>query len=294
MIVITGGNGPFGRRVVNNLLSRMPAGEFVVSVRDPAAAADLRARGVTVRHGDFDHPESLPAAFAGADTVLVNGTNYGTPPDTRGRQHAAAIRAARQAGARHIVVTSFPDPERNALPMAADAAGTESVLAQSAVQWTVLRMVYGMDQALARDVRWAEAAGELVAPAADARTTAATLAELAEATATVLTSDQHTNRTYELTGPDTIGWDDLAALAATRTGKPIRYRPASDDEFRAFAVGLGFPNRPDAISGLLDFYRAFRSGWASTPTNDLAHLLARPPTPSLEAVRAASSAPHLE
>jgi NAD(P)H dehydrogenase (quinone) len=229
-------------------------------------------------------------AFAGADTVLVNGTNYGTPPDSRGRQHAAAIRAARQAGARHIAVTSFPGPKRDALSLAVDAAGTERLLAESAEQWTVLRMVYAMDQALARDVRWAEANGELVAPAANARTTAATPDDLAEATAAVLTSDQRAGRTYELTGPDTIGWADLASLGATRTGKPIRYRAASDDEFRTFALGLGFPDRAAALDGLIDFYRAFRAGWASTPSDDLAQLLGRPPVPSLEAVRAAVEA----
>jgi NAD(P)H dehydrogenase (quinone) len=289
MIVITGGNGPFGRRVVNNLLSRVPAGDLVVSVRDSAAAADLRTRGVTVRQASFDLPDSLLEAFAGAETVLINGTNYGTPPDVRGRQHAAAIRAALRAGARRVVVTTFPGPERHALPLAADADGTERLLAESAERWTVLRTVYAMDQALARDVRWAESAGELVAPAADARTTAASLDDLAEATANVLTGDHHA-QIYELTGPDTIGWDDLASLAADRTGKPIRYRAVSDEEFRAFAVSLGFPERAAALDGLVDFYRAFRAGWARTPSDDLARLLGRAPIPSLDAVRGAVEA----
>jgi RimJ/RimL family protein N-acetyltransferase len=38
----------------------------------------------------------------------------------------------------------------------------------------------------------------------------------------VLTSDQHRDKLYTLTASDSIDWTDLAALAATTTGKPIR------------------------------------------------------------------------
>jgi NAD(P)H dehydrogenase (quinone) len=36
---------------------------------------------------------------------------------------------------------------------------------------------------------------------------------------------------------------------------------------------------------LLDYYAAFRSGWAGRPTGDLADLLGRAPMSSLDAVR---------
>jgi NAD(P)H dehydrogenase (quinone) len=288
MIVITGGNGPFGRQVVNNLLSRMPAAELAVSVRDPGGAADLRAQGVTVRQATFDDPDSLAAAFTAADSVLINGTNYGAPPDVRDRQLAGAVGAAHHAGVGHVVITSFSDSGPAAPAMAGDPAGTERLLAESAPRWTVLRMVYAMDQALARDVLWAERAGELVAPAADAHATAAALADLAEASATVLTGAGHDGRTYDLTGPDAISWDDLATLAATRAGKRIAYRAVSDAEFREFAIGLGFPDRATALDGLIGFYRAVRAGWANKPADDLARLLGRTPVASLEAVRLAA------
>src|ERR1700733_6303615 len=123
MILVTGANGTFGRLVVAHLLSAVPADTLAVSVRDPARAAELAARGVTVRQADFDAPETLARAFAGAHTVLVNATNYGTGPAPRRGQHAAAIRAAQAAGAKRLVVTSFQGLARGDGPAAHGGPG---------------------------------------------------------------------------------------------------------------------------------------------------------------------------
>jgi NAD(P)H dehydrogenase (quinone) len=269
VILVTGANGPFGRAVVEQLLTRVPPGELAVSVRD---ASRFDRPGVTVREGDFDRPASLD--FSGADVVLVNGTNYGAAPAVRAQQQAAAITAARVAGAR-VVVTSWPDLERSSLPAAADYPATEALVRARPGPWTIVRLTYGMAASLARDVRMART--ELVAPAGTARATPAHVDDLAEAVAGVLTSSGHDGRTYELTGPDAITWDDLAGLAG------VPYRAVSDDEFRALVRATGFPEA--AIEALIEYYQAFRSGWAATPSTDLEALLGRRPTRSLDAVR---------
>ncbi len=80
MIVITGGNGEFGRLVAGHLLDHLPAGQVTVTVREPRKAGPLKDRGADVRHADFDEPATLVRAFQGADTVLINGTNYDIDP----------------------------------------------------------------------------------------------------------------------------------------------------------------------------------------------------------------------
>jgi NAD(P)H dehydrogenase (quinone) len=295
MILVSGANGPFGRLITEHLLTRVPAGELAVSVRDPAAAKTLTHQGVRVRHGDFDRPETLVDAFAGADTVFVNGTNYGATPAARARQQEAALRAAEAAGATRIVVTSWPDLENCPLDMAGGfsaterlvaAAGfpdTERLVAATGPAYTILRLAYGLAPALARDVRTALATGVLAAPAGDARATPAAIPDLAEASANVLVEAGHAGRTYELTGPDAIAWADLATLASALAGTEVRYETVSDAEFRDQSLAGGFPAA--AIDSLLALYAAFRSGWASRPARDLAHLLHRAPIGSLDAVR---------
>ncbi|MCO6007582.1 NAD(P)H-binding protein [Actinoallomurus purpureus] len=285
MIVVTGANGHFGRLVIDRLLARMPADELAVSVRDPAQSTRLSDQGVRVRRGDFDHPETLRDAFAGASTVLINATNYGTASETRARQQAAAIDTAQAAGAGRVVFTSWQDLDRCPLDFISDFTAAEKLVATSGAGWTILRMTFGMAASLARDVRSAQDTGTLTAPAGDARATPAAVTDLAEATANVLIEEGHDGRTYELTGPNSINWHDLASLASTLAGRDIHYRPTSEEECRAQWAAAGWPAQ--AIEMLIAYYAAFRSGWAGTPRPDLADLLHRPATSSLDAVRQA-------
>jgi NAD(P)H dehydrogenase (quinone) len=281
VIVVTGANGQVGRLVVERLLERVDASDIGVSVRDEGKAVSLQEKGVSVRRADFDQPDTLPAAFAGADTVFVNGTNFGVPPARRGAQHAAALRAAQASGATRIVATGWLDLENCRQGFAADFPGTERVARDWDGEWTILRLSHGIPAALARDVLWARKAGELVAPAGDTRVTTAAVPDLAEAVANVLVGTGHARRTYELTGPDTVGWDDLATLA----GNSVPYRPISDDEFRTTVRDAGWPE--PVIDQLIDLYGAFRDGWINTPTGDLATLLGRQPVRSIDAVNGA-------
>lgn len=288
MIVITGGDGEFGRLVAGHLLDHLPAGQVAVTVREPrkagAAEGPRRGRG----HADFDELATLVRAFKGADTVLINGTNYGTDPARRAQQHAAAITAAAQSGAGRLVVTTWQDLDHCPMPEVSDYPATEARARAARIPVTILRLTSDLAALVARDVRWAIAAGTLTAPAAQARITPAAVTDLAEATANVLREAGHEGVTYELTGPGPVSWDDLAALASSISGKNVRYQPVDDREYREHVTALGVP---EAVAGmLLDYYAAVRSGWASSPTSDLAQLLHRAPASTIEAIRQAAAA----
>ncbi len=183
------------------------------------------------------------------------------------------------------MITTWQDLDHCHLAAASDFPGTEECVRNSGVPATTLRLTYGVAPFLARDVTTAMTAGELAAPAADAALSAAALSDLAEAAANVLAGTGHEGRAYDLSGPDTITWDDLASLASELAGKEIGYRAVSEDEFRALVLATGFPEA--VLGNLLDLYAEVRSGWASQPTADLSTLLGRPATPSREAVRQA-------
>jgi uncharacterized protein YbjT (DUF2867 family) len=125
-------------------------------------------------------------------------------------------------------------------------------------------------------------AGEVLAPAGAARITVAATADLAEAAARVLVEPAPVHL-YELTAPDAISWQDVAALATETGGKLIPYRAVNTGEFRAVVEPAGWPD--SAVDQLVDLYAAFRKGWANTPYQDLERVLGRPPVRSLDAVR---------
>jgi len=273
-IAITGGNGELGRAVVTALTTRTDE-PVVATVRDPSLASP--ADGVETRPGDFDDPATLERSLAGVRTVLVNATFFGADTTRRGPRVAAAIDAATRAGVGRIVLTTWSDLDHATVPLVQDYVGLEARLRSAGPAWTILRTSTGLADALARDVVWARRAGELVAPADGARATPAALADLAEAAAVVLASDGHDGVVHELTGPDAVTWDDLAALAGTP------FRAVTEDAFGEVAAGSGFP--PAAVEQLLDLYRDLRGPWSSEPAPTLAELLGRAPVPGIEAVR---------
>jgi NAD(P)H dehydrogenase (quinone) len=286
MFLVTGASGAlFGRPVLDQLRRLAPEAEIVAGTRHPDAAPELTAAGFKSRRVDFDDPGSLASAFAGATAVLINGTNYGTPAERRGVQHAAAIQAAVDAGVQRIVYTSWPDPDLFPQPLMADFAGSEALLRRLSPDATILRTTYGLAQTVGRDVTTAAAMGVLAAPADQARTAPAHIDDIAEATARVLVTGEHRGQRYTLTAADTIDWTDLARLAATISGTRVEYRPVTDDQFTAAATAQGVP--ADLAGLLLGVYHAFRAGWTGTPTGDLAAILGRAPRPALDAVSAA-------
>src|SRR6478735_2434591 len=103
-IVVTGATGQLGRLTVEALLRRgVPAADIVATGRDTARIEDLGHRGVVVRRADFAEPDSLAAAFQGADRLLLVST---TTVDERSANHRRAVDAAVAAGVSLVAYTS--------------------------------------------------------------------------------------------------------------------------------------------------------------------------------------------
>ena len=93
---VTGASGHLGRLAVQELLARgVPAAEVVAVVRARGKAADLADRGVQVREADYSRPETLAAALAGVQRLLLVSSSK---PGQRAAHHANVIQAAKTAG----------------------------------------------------------------------------------------------------------------------------------------------------------------------------------------------------
>jgi len=271
-ILVTGANGQLGRLVVDALTRRSPAAALAVSVRDAAKAADLAARGIDVRQGDFDAPDDLARSFAGAATVLI--VSGDAPVKLRIRQHRAAVDAALTAGVERIVYTSFVDPRPDsAFPFAAIHADTEDYLRASGSTFTILRNGVYADN-LMGFVGRALASGRLAAPAGDGRVAFVSRADLAEATAAVLLGDGHAGKTYELTGPAAVDYHEVAAAVARRAGRPIEYAPIPNQAFADGLTAAGLP--PFMVAALSGLFQAMSAGDYAAVSADIATLAGRP------------------
>jgi NAD(P)H dehydrogenase (quinone) len=272
-IAVTGANGEFGRAVVDFLTARTTE-PVLATVRDLAKVRPLD--GVEHRPGDFADPDTLRSSLNGAETVLINATFFGADPSQRLPLVSAAITAAAEAGVARIVLTSWSDLDRATHASVQDYPELEQQVKRAGPAWTILRLGYGLADAVARDVTWARRGGELVAPAADGRVTPAAVTDLAESTAAVLASPDNDKSVLEVTGPDAISWQDLAQLAG------VPYRPVTDDDYRTYLQQFDMP--VPVTDQLVALYADMRSDWASTPTPVLETLLGHPAVPGIDAV----------
>ncbi len=275
MIIVTGATGLLGRAIVEKLVERVPADQVGISVRDPAKAGDLEARGVRVRHGDFSEPATLSHAFEGAKHLLIVSSNArGYGGDTLA-QHRAAIAAARAVGVERIFYTSqVAASPSSKFPPALDHAATEQMLRDSGMAWTALRHgFYGASGLML--LGDAPEKGVLAAPE-DGKVAWTAHADLAEADAIFLTNGQpHDGPTPPLTGSEAIDLTELAALASQVYGRAITRKTLSDDEFAANMTARGAPR--GAIEIMLGLYRASRAGEFATVDPTLERLLGRRP-----------------
>ncbi|MGA4543645.1 NAD(P)H-binding protein [Uniformispora flossi] len=275
MIVVTGATGRLGRLTVESLLARgVPAAEIAVAVRGPERAADLAARGVAVREGDYDRPDTLAAAFAGADTLVLVSANA---PDNALRigQHRAAVAAAQQAGVGRIVYTSIAEADTNPLSLATVHKATEELIRATGIPFVFLRNSWyfenytaGIPDALGR--------GGLVGTAAEGRIAAASIADFAEAAAVVAAGTGHDGKAYELTGDASWTLGELAAEVAKQTGKPFTYTDLPAEDYAAVLTGAGLA--AGLVDMLTDAEVHTRGGALALVSADLRTLLGRPTT----------------
>ncbi|NHA66535.1 NAD(P)H-binding protein [Phycicoccus flavus] len=279
MIIITGATGALGGATTEHLLQRMPADEIVVVARDAAKAEHFARAGVEVRHGDYAEPDSLPAAFAGADQLLLVSSN--DPAEDAVALHRAAIDAAVHVGVGRVLYTSHqaaaPD---NPFRPGQDHAATEQLLAESGLPWTSLRNGFYAHSLQWLAGPWRET-GVITVPG-DGPVSWTAREDEAEAAARILEADGAYDGAVTLTAPRTWTFAELAAAASEATGRDIGLRLLDDDEWVAGRTAAG---QPEQMTGfLLGFHRAARAGFFAGTDPVLTELLGREPRSAVDAL----------
>jgi NAD(P)H dehydrogenase (quinone) len=278
-IVVTGASGQLGHHVVAGLLEAgVPAGDIVAAVRTPAKAADLAARGVQVREADYDRPETLKAALADADQVLlISGSEMGR----RLAQHQAVLTAAQEAGASLLAYTSIPAADTSPLLLAAEHKATEAAIRASGVPFAFLRNGWYFEN-YDSSIAYAAASGTLTGGAGDGRVSAGSRADYAAAAVAVLTSDGHAGQVYELGSDEAWTYADLAAAISAAAGKPVTYQNLSFEDNKAALLAAGLPE--GYAQALADSDLGIAEGHLEVRSGDLARLIGRPATTLADAV----------
>jgi NAD(P)H dehydrogenase (quinone) len=280
-IVVTGASGRLGRLTVEALLDRgVPASGIVATSRDVTRIKDLGDRGVVVRQADFEEPDTLPAAFDGAEKILLVST---TAVDRRVANHRRAIDAAVRAGASLVAYTSMLNADTSSSILGVSHHATEQYL-QERVPSVMLRNGWYVENYTAQ-LPQMMSGGRLAGAAGRGRISAASRADYADAAAAVLTTDGHEGKAYELGGDDAFTLAELAMVVTCITGVHIEYVDLVPDRLAQALIGAGLP--AELAHVLADADHAMSQGRLFTRSTDLRRLMGRPTTRLSEAVTTA-------
>lgn len=264
MILVTGATGQFGSQAIDHLLSKgIKPSEISALVRDEVKAETLKAKGIGIRIGDYTDHESLVRAFRNVDKLLLVSSNDRQAIENRTTQHINVIKAAKEAGVKHIVYTSFvrkPGVEESAIAAFQNShVQSETFLKESGIGYTILQNgiymemipIFAGDKVIEK--------GTILFPAEGGHASYVLRTELAEAAAHVLTTQGHENKTYTLTNSVSASFHDIAAALSVAGGKEVSYQSPPTDEFQSTLRQIGVP----------DPYIGMFSMWASAVAQDV-------------------------
>lgn len=234
----------------------------------------LEERGVTVRRGsrsstpafDWASRDTWPVALEGMDAVYVV-----YQPDLAVPAAADDIRAftkvAKQQGVRKVVLLSGRGVQ--------EAHSAEQIVADSGLDWTFVRAAWFSQNFSEGDFAFMTQEGVIALPMGDAAEPIIDADDIAEVVAVALTESRLNGEALDLSGPEALTHDQIAAELSKAAGREIRYQPISSDEFRAGMVELSVPD--EYIDLLVYLFEVTVSGVNAKPTGDVERVLGREP-----------------
>ncbi|SFL30737.1 SDR family oxidoreductase [Geodermatophilus ruber] len=272
-ILVIGGTGATGAEAVRHLLAR--GAQVRVVTRDPSAAADNPAlQGAELVAGDSSQPETLKEAFEDVEKV------YLVPPTHPGwdETQSAIIDMAAAAGVRHLVKLSVfeADPDEPSLILRFHHRG-EQEIERHGMAFTHIRANSFFQNVLLLDAPAVQAQSCFYSCVGDAKFAKIDARDIGEVVAKVLTEPGHENRTYELTGPAALSYDDIAAELSRACGREIRYVDMPPEDYAALLTSVGVPQWLAEEFATLYGRGKQRAGASARTTSTVEDLLGRPP-----------------
>ena len=274
MILITGATGHLGKAVVNQLLTKTAASNIAILARDLNKALEYKTKGIEVRIGDFDNPDSLNIAMKGIETVLLVS---GSDPVNRLQQHKNVIDAAVKNGVNRIAYTSVTMENLNTsanLFLMQSHFQTEDYIKESGLNYTFFRNNLYTDTILMF-------AGEnpfetgIALPTGNGKVGFALRREIGEAIANELLQISSENKIYEITGSKSYSYADVASELSKLSGKNVTYTDLEAETYSELLKNIGVPE--EYISMFNAFAADIKTNQHSKTTSDLEILLGRKP-----------------
>ncbi|MFF4322931.1 NmrA family NAD(P)-binding protein [Streptomyces sp. NPDC001568] len=267
-----GATGATGNALLHSLLARgIPVRALTRTPHLPVLGLSGAHRPpVDVRYADAADPQSLRAAFKGADQLFLAMANSPEQVELETR----VIDVAADTGIGHVVKVSAPaaEPESPVAVSRGHHAVEEHLRARS-LPHTVLRPYAFMQNLL----RLAPTIGQglILGTTGDAPCNHVDCRDIADVAAAALTRPEIAGGVHTLTGSEAVSYPDIARRLSILTGRRIRYVDLSPDELRDHLAHRA--RMPDWLAEHVTEIQRLAVARPETPTSTVGDILGRPP-----------------
>jgi uncharacterized protein YbjT (DUF2867 family) len=265
MILVVGSTGRLGSGICQRLAELgKPVKAFVRETSDPAKVASLTGAGIPVVKGDLRDPASLKAACQGVETLIttvsampvsyVPGQNDIARVDVQGSK--ALIDAAKAAGVKHFIYTSFSGNLDVDCPLCNAKREVEAYLKASGLVYTILRPGVFMEAWLSPMIGFDAAnAKATIYGTGDQPISWISLFDVIKFAVESVTNPAARNAVLELGGPEPVSPHQVIKLFEKASGKTFEVSHVPAEALKAQMDAATEPMQK-SFSGLMFCYAA--------------------------------------
>ena len=270
-VLVTGATGKIGSRLIPRLASR-PDITIRALVRSLDRAAPLAAAGAELVPGSLQDSEAMGRAMQKIDTLVLI-----TPAGPSAAEQASAtLDAAREAGVRKIVRISVLNAAHGGPAEVVRQHGrTDAEIRASGLTYTILRPPFFMQNLCFLAARSIVREGRIYFGTGDGRLSMIDLRDVVDCAEESVMSESSDNKTFTLTGPESISFHEIADRLSTIMGRSVQYVPVFPEWVEQSIRAMGRGGWYGGVMG--DLCRAYSESWGDVVTGDVALITGKRP-----------------
>jgi uncharacterized protein YbjT (DUF2867 family) len=273
VILVVGGRSKIGSALISELLER---GEAVRALVRPREHPGSLPSAVQTTTGDLGDEGSLSRAMAGVSKVfLLCGP---TPNEVSLNRNA--IDAASEAKVQLLVRSSILGADGAAeSTFADDHRACDEYLRSAGIPFAIVRPNMFMQNIPENTTPSIDDSGNFYTNTGEARISMVDTRDIAAVAAVLLTEPGHEGDEVDVTGPEALSYDDVAAKLSASMGRHVNHVKVPDDAVRSALTGFGMGDwMVRALVDLFaDYRRSGRDGYAAQVTDAVSRLTGREP-----------------
>ena len=269
MILVTGAAGTVGRELVQAL--QREGLSYRAAYHTEEKAAKARASGLDAVTVDFARSESLRSALGGVTKLFLLSPATPDLPEWE----MAVVDQLKGVAIGHLVKLSVWRASEEEFTFARWHRSSEKAIEASGIPFTFLRpnsFMQNLSNFYAPGIR---ATGTISLPAGHAKESPIDVRDIAAVAARVLSEATHFGHAYDLSGPESLSYHQVANTLSVALGRKITYVNVSDEEFRAGMRASGAPAW--LIDAVLEMQYYAKRGQAADVLGSVQQILGRRP-----------------